>query len=1047
MSVSLSPARILIVDDEVLIARDIQNQLEALGYQVVGHATRGDDVIDLTRELRPDLVLMDIQLSGTMDGIAAAHAIRTEHALPVVFLTAFAADDLLERAKLTEPFGYILKPFLPRELRTVIEMALFKHKTQAQLVLSEAFARSILDSVSSEIAVLDRSGIIIAVNEPWRRFALENSSGIATQSASADVGANYLAACQTRAGVARSDLGHKAAEGIRGVLAGQMASFSMEYPCHSPTQKHWFHMNVTPLGLNQQGAVVVHTNITAQKLTQDALQNSHDTLNAILGTTRDGFWIIDHYGRLLDVNPAYCQLSGYTRQELLGMHIWDLEMVESAAETKKHIGHIISHGNDQFQTVHRRKDGTTWHVEVSASYREDLGGRLFVFLRDITQRRQIEKALQESEALCRAIPETAKDAIVTTDSSGTIVKWNLGAQAVFGYSPAEAIGQSMAILIPQRFHEAHLAGINRIRAGAEPQDQGKLMERVGLHKNGTEFPLEMSPAYFQIFGNHFFTAVMRDISSRKQAELALIAARDEAQASIRRKAVFLANMSHEIRTPMNGIMGLTELVLATELQAEQRENLELAYSSANGLLTVINDVLDFSKIEAGKLELEDLCIDLRQMLDETLRPLALRASRKGLRLVLRLADEIPQQVRGDPSRLRQIVSNLVDNAIKFTSTGEILVNVASEMTDALALQMHFTVHDTGVGIPEHRLEAVFEAFTQVDSSIHRQHGGTGLGLAICASLVQLMNGRIWVQSQVGQGSTFHFTLPFGRQTTNHVEHDAVQARAPGTNPLPSAKVLRILLAEDNPVNQRFAVSVLTRAGHQVDVANDGKEAVNLALASSYDAILMDLMMPVLDGFAATRLIRERGITIPILAVTAHGLKGLREECLAVGITDYIVKPVRGSALLAKLAELQGDSSGRSAPMELETSHNTSPALLLDLEGALRYTDGDLAMVQTMAGMVLTQIQGDLPNLRDAVSAQASQRLYEASHRLKGSLTSVGANAARSACLALEVMAKEERIAKYAQGLAQLEHELLRVTPELIKLTNQACPQKVTEDGN
>lgn len=166
MSVSLSPARILIVDDEVLIARDIQNQLEALGYQVVGHATRGDDVIDLTRELRPDLVLMDIQLSGTMDGIAAAHAIRTEHALPVVFLTAFAADDLLERAKLTEPFGYILKPFLPRELRTVIEMALFKHKTQAQLVLSEAFARSILDSVSSEIAVLDRSGIIIAVNEP-----------------------------------------------------------------------------------------------------------------------------------------------------------------------------------------------------------------------------------------------------------------------------------------------------------------------------------------------------------------------------------------------------------------------------------------------------------------------------------------------------------------------------------------------------------------------------------------------------------------------------------------------------------------------------------------------------------------------------------------------------------------------------------------------------------------------------------------------------------------------------------------------------------------
>jgi PAS domain S-box-containing protein len=1047
MSLALSPNRILIVDDEVLIARDIKNQLEALGYQAIGHATRGEEAIVLAGELRPDLVLMDIQLGGAMDGIAAAQVIRTQLALPVVFLTAFAADDILERAKLTEPFGYILKPFSPRELRTVIEMALYKHKAQTQLMLSEAFARSILDSVSSEIAVLNLQGVIIAVNEPWRRFALENSSANAAQSSIAGVGANYLAACQTRAGVARSDVGHKAAEGIQGVLDGRLASFSMEYPCHSPTQKHWFHMNVTPLGPDQQGAVVTHTNITDRKLAQDELQQSHDTLGAILGTTRDGFWIIDHYGRLLDVNPAYCQLSGYSRQELLGMHVWDLGMVESAAETKVHIGHIIEHVNDQFQSEHRRKDGSSWHVEVSASYREDLGGRIFVFLRDISQRRQIEEALKESEALCRAIPETAKDAIVTADSSGTIVKWNQGAQAVFGYSQAEAVGQALTMLIPHRFREAHLAGISRICAGATPRVMNRLMEQVGLHKDGTEFPLELSLAHLQIHEDHFFTAVMRDISSRKQAELALIASRDEAQASMQRKAVFLANMSHEIRTPMNGIMGLTELVLATELQAKQRENLELAYSAATGLLTVINDVLDFSKIEAGKLELEELPMDLRQTLDETLRPLALRASRKGLRLVLRLADEIPQQVSGDPSRLRQIISNLVDNAIKFTAAGEIVVNVSPEFADASELRLHFSVTDSGAGIPDHRLGAVFEAFAQVDSSTHREHGGTGLGLTICASLVQLMKGRIWAHSQLGQGSVFHVVLPFGRAITSCDTHEIAQSSA-SANPVRPGKNLRILLAEDNPVNQRFVGGVLTRAGHQVLVANNGQEAVDLAQSNVFDAILMDLMMPVLGGFNATRLIRGQGIATPIIAITAHALKGLREECLAAGMNDYIAKPVRGSALLAKLAELQGDDHNGAAPALQETlTADASPALLLDLESALHYTDGDLEMVQTMAGMVLSQIEGDLPNLRARTEAQQSQSLYDAAHRLKGSLTSVGANAARTACLALEIMAQEERITEFAAGLKRLEDELIRVTPELRLLSQQASLQKEANNGN
>jgi PAS domain S-box-containing protein len=980
-----------------------------------------------------------------MDGIAAAQAIRDQFDLPVVFLTAFAADHIVARARLAGPFDCILNPFSQRELRAVIEMALYKHEAQTKLSLSEAFTRAILDSVSSEIAVLDAHGIIIAVNEPWSRFAMENSNGFAAPVLPGGVGTSYLTAGRSSASSAPDEETRKAAEGIQAVLDGRLASFSLEYACHSPSQKRWFSMSVTPLRLQRRGAVVAHTDITDRKLAEAELHQSHEILRAILETTQDGFWMIDHHGQLLDVNPAYCQQSGYTRQELLGMRISDLEVLESALAIKAHTQRILERGSDLFESVHQRKDGSTWHVEVNVSCRDILGGRLFVFLRDISQRRQIEQELRESEALFRAILETAKDAIVTADSSGTIVKWNKGAELIFGHAPAEAVGQPLTLLIPHRFREAHLAGISRICAGGQARLMGTLMEQVGLHRNGCEFPLELSVASLEIFGTIFFTAVIRDISQRKQAEQELIAARDEARASVQRKAVFMANMSHEIRTPMNGIMGLTELVLGTELKPEQREHLELAYSSANGLLTVINDVLDFSKIEAGKLELEDLCIDLRQTLNDALRPLGLLAARKGLRLVMWTADDIPQHLRGDPSRLRQIVSNLVDNAIKFTAAGEVRVRVLPELTSATTVKLHFAVSDTGGGIPAHRLGAIFEAFTQVDSSTHRDYGGTGLGLAVCHRLVQLMNGSIWVESQIGRGSVFHFILPFGRQLTTDVQLESNKVM-PRTLQMRASKSLQILLAEDNPVNQRFVVGILTRAGHQVVVAQHGQEAVDHALVMPFDVILMDLLMPVIDGFRATRLIREHGITTPIIALTAHALKGLREECLAAGMTDYLSKPVRGSALLAKLAELQGDELGLDAPAA-ETAVDDSPALLLDLASALSLTDGDLSMVQTMAGMVVTQIQDDLPGLRTLSFAQDGRGLCAAAHRLKASLSSVGASAAHTACLALENLALQDRIMEFGAGMARLEDELARVIPELTRLANQADLQLRTENGN
>jgi PAS domain S-box-containing protein len=640
-------------------------------------------------------------------------------------------------------------------------------------------------------------------------------------------------------------------------------------------------------------------------------------LESALATVTEGLVVLDGVGRIVSMNQAAQEVFAYSPQDMslpFASRVQTVRFEDAAGAplpAEALPGYRALRGETVMKEVLRfirpERAAPSW-LSVNATplqgpYGSNRGA--VVAFQDITERLETESALRRTKEFLEQLIDTSHCAVFVVGPDGRFRTKNKACEKMTGYTMQETLGRHFSEFLPGEYLvEAGEIFRRVISEGRSIVDQ----EIPFIHKDGSVRTFFMSAAPLRDGGPAASVLCSGvDISDRKALETELVRATEQAESATRAKSEFLANMSHEIRTPMTGILGMTGLALKSCTEPKSREFLRLAMQSGESLLSIINDILDLSKIEAGKILLGKDRFNLRDLLSQVLTSFELAAKEKNLRLLHSVDLDVPDSLVGDAMRLRQILTNLLGNAIKFTKRGRVALSVkcapgtASYPAGPDCSKLLFSVQDTGIGIPPGKTENIFESFSQAHAS-HPEFGGTGLGLAISKKLVSMMGGEIWVESEMDKGSKFYFTAHF---ELSEEEKEITQgANSPATPPhLPP---LKILLAEDNPVNQLLAIALLQRDGHAVTLANNGLEALEALKREPFDVVLMDVRMPELDGEEATARIRageagEDREDVPIVALTAHALVGDRERFLAAGMDDYVSKPVSDAKLTTALA--------------------------------------------------------------------------------------------------------------------------------------------------
>ncbi|GIO66004.1 PAS domain S-box protein [Paenibacillus cookii] len=600
-------------------------------------------------------------------------------------------------------------------------------------------------------------------------------------------------------------------------------------------------------------------------------------------------------GVLVKANPALTRILGYSLEELNKQRFDKLIYPDDLERNIRQIRTLFENYPEQneidVEGRYVQKNGQIVWASVHISIMPDTEGTplyYIVTLNDISKNKAAEQKLQETVERYTSLKRYNHDAIISLDLSGNILNANTRAEQMTGCPVSEMAGKSIARFIGEY-------NLRRVLREALNNPTVEQEIKTIRHKDGhlVEVITTIAPIIINN-KNVGFYIIAKDFTEQRQ----LIIAKELAENTNKAKSEFLAMMSHEIRTPMNGVIGMTDLLeTTTELDDEQKEYIEIIRKSGETLLSIINDILDFSKIEAGMTELQEDALDVKQCIQETLDVLSAKASAKQLEMTFAVDDDIPDLLYGDSKRLKQVLMNLVGNAVKFTLHGGISVSARKLYQEGDLIDLEFKVSDTGIGIPDNKLEAIFEPFSQVDNFMTRNYEGTGLGLAISKKLVNVMGGNIWVEKKEGPGTTFVFTVLLKKY------HQPPKPNACDDQLESLPDPLQILIAEDNEINQIVLRKILEKQGHAVTVVTNGHDVLRAVEQASYDIVFMDVQMPGLNGLEATRKLRA---TVPkdqcpmIVAVTANALKDDREICLAAGMDDYISKPIKSKPVLAVL---------------------------------------------------------------------------------------------------------------------------------------------------